>query len=299
MPFAHKDDLCLKGGEQECRGANITVETAHLATPGRAADSTATTPPWGGDCVILARCSTGNGGSCAGHSLLVDAAAFWGASINISSSGGRNGEPTLHMCSGDLGCATVSIAGSTGKLLLGEDRSSLLASFPTGGTALAITLSFTGEHLSVASALDAVAKQRAVAENALATGGKRGGGMDEAYAAMATVIAWNVNFDPRVAVTAPVSRTFESGFDFIFFDWDMYFLSLMAGTSPAAEDTGSWAVAISNLIEVTQTRSVYGHVMNKRAASGARTSGESNVSVISGHSSLYMHGWLTGRGVHI
>ena len=76
----------------------------------------------------------------------------------------------------------------------------------------------------------------------------------------------------RVAVTAPVSRTFEAGFDFIFFDWDMYFLSLMAGTSPAAEDAGAWGVAISNLVEVTQTRSVYGHVMNKRAASGSRTS---------------------------
>jgi hypothetical protein len=46
----------------------------------------------------------------------------------------------------------------------------------------------------------------------------------DAYDAMMTVIAWNVNFDPRVAVTAPVSRTFESSFDFIFFDWDMYFL---------------------------------------------------------------------------
>ena len=41
---------------------------------------------------------------------------------------------------------------------------------------------------------------------------------------MATVIAWNVNYDPRVAVTCPVSRTFEPGFDFIFFDWDMCLL---------------------------------------------------------------------------
>ena len=37
--------------------------------------------------------------------------------------------------------------------------------------------------------------------------------------------------------------------------------------SPAA-----WGVAISNLIEVTQTRSVYGQVMNKRAASGSKSS---------------------------
>lgn len=39
-----------------------------------------------------------------------------------------------------------------------------------------------------------------------------------------------------------------------------YFLSLMAGTQPAAEDNASWIMAVSNLIEVTQTRSVYGQV---------------------------------------
>jgi hypothetical protein len=32
---------------------------------------------------------------------------------------------------------------------------------------------------------------------------------------MSTAIAWNVNYDPRVAVTVPVSRTFEEGFDFL------------------------------------------------------------------------------------
>jgi hypothetical protein len=89
----------------------------------------------------------------------------------------------------------------------------------------------------------------------------------------ATAIAWNVNFDPRVAVTCPVSRTFEASFDFIFFDWDMFFLSLMAGTAPAAtSDSAAFDIAISNLIETAQTRSVYGQVMNKRAASGASTS---------------------------
>ena len=36
----------------------------------------------------------------------------------------------------------------------------------------------------------------------------------------------------------------------------------MAGTQPAAEDDAAWNMAISNLIEVTQTRSVYGQVSN-------------------------------------
>ena len=46
----------------------------------------------------------------------------------------------------------------------------------------------------------------------------------------------------------------------------------MAGTAPIANDSAAWAIAVSNLVEVTQTRSVYGHVMNKRAASGASSS---------------------------
>ena len=51
-----------------------------------------------------------------------------------------------------------------------------------------------------------------------------------------------------------------------------YFLSLMAGTLPAAKNPAAFDVAISNLIEVTQTRSAYGQVMNKRAAVGSRSS---------------------------
>ena len=85
----------------------------------------------------------------------------------------------------------------------------------------------------------------------------------------------------------------------------MYFLSLMAGTAPAAytasggagpgsrtthaatpaasaaqahehkydsASDAAFALALSNLVEVTQTRSAYGQVMNKRAASGSSSS---------------------------
>jgi hypothetical protein len=40
----------------------------------------------------------------------------------------------------------------------------------------------------------------------------------------------------------------------------------------AAHDPAAFDVAISNLIEVTQTRSAYGEVMNKRAAVGSVSS---------------------------
>ena len=269
VPFPDPADPCLKGGQEPCRGANVTVETAHVP-PAVAAKSTSTAAAAPSDCVLVASCS----GACAGLSLRVDAAAFWGASVNVSrgNRGGGDAARTLTMTSGDLGSVVVSVAG--GSVSAGAQCGSRpCLSVPLdGGGAIAVTLSFQGAPLSVAAAAAAVGRQRGRTLAALAAGAARAKGLAEAYAAMSTVIAWNVNFDPRVAVTAPVSRTFEAGFDFIFFDWDMYFLSLMAGTSPAAEDPGAWGVAVSNLIEVTQTRSVYGHVMNKRAASGSTTS---------------------------
>ena len=67
VPFVPKDAGCLHGGETECAGSNITVETAHFG---------------GGDCVILAECA----GDCGGLALLVAPAAFWGAAIDIASS---------------------------------------------------------------------------------------------------------------------------------------------------------------------------------------------------------------------
>eukprot|EP01052_Picozoa_sp_SAG31_P022936 SAG31_NODE_1852_length_7072_cov_12.649792_4_plen_521_part_00 len=270
IPFASVDDPCLKGGADECSGANVTVETAHVPSNVSSASRQST---WT-DCVLVVRCAGGGaGGGCASFSLNIDAAGFWGAAINFStttSSGFSFARPTIKMTSGDLGSATVVVQGSSHVDL---DGTSLHATFPAQDSApLVITLSMTETHIPLSTALAAVATQRQATLVALNAGGRRAGGLNDAYDAMATVISWNVNYDPRVSVTAPVSRTFESSFDFIFFDWDMYFLSLMAGTTPAAQAPGAFNVAISNLIEVTQTRSVYGHVMNKRAAAGATSS---------------------------
>ena len=41
VPFPDPEDACLHGGEAECVGANVTVETAHVGT----------------DCVMLASCA--------------------------------------------------------------------------------------------------------------------------------------------------------------------------------------------------------------------------------------------------
>ena len=49
-------------------------------------------------------------------------------------------------------------------------------------------------------------------------------------------------------MTVPVSRTFEEGFDFLFFDWDMYFLALMAATRPAAGSTAAFEIGIATFL---------------------------------------------------
>jgi hypothetical protein len=90
-------------------------------------------------------------------------------------------------------------------------------------------------------------------------------------------------------------------FDFIFFDWDMYFLSLMAGTLPAAADSAAFDIAISNLIGVTQTRSSYGLVMNKRHVPFFNRTSRNGIRMIHfGRLEASLHGGLipTLLGVH-
>ena len=150
--------------------------------------------------------------------MVVQAQAYWGAAAVITAHPANN---TLTLQSGDLGSVTVSVSGGVVSVDPESRSVAITARFASPGLPLVVSLSFTGTVHSDAAALRAVALQRAAAEENLAAGGRRSGGLSEAYDAMATVIAWNVNYDPRVAVTCPVSRTFESNYDFIFFDWDM------------------------------------------------------------------------------
>ena len=166
-----------------------------------------------GDCVITAYTN-----SSAQLSLVVQAQAYWGAAAAVTAHPANN---TVTLQSGDLGSITVSVSGGVVSVDPESQSVAITATFASPGVPLVVSLSFTGTVHSDAAALRAVALQRAAAEENLAAGGRRSGGLSEAYDAMATVIAWNVNYDPRVAVTCPVSRTFEANYDFIFFDWDM------------------------------------------------------------------------------
>ena len=202
--------------------ANITVETAHVSTPSQSQLGGAAGI---GDCIIVAH--TNNS---APLSLVVTTQALWGAAATISASPTNN---TVTMQSGDLGTITVSVTGGVVSVDPESKDIAITAEFIGPGKPLVVSLSFTGTVYSEAAALRAVSSQRTAAEAALVAGGKRAAGLSEAYDAMATVIAWNVNFDPRVAVTCPVSRTFEANYDFIFFVRSLHSKRIASGFSVA------------------------------------------------------------------
>ena len=84
------------------------------------------------------------------------------------------------------------------------------------------------------------------------------GRMRDTVEAMRTVIGWNTVWDQRVKVVTPVSRTFGVN-PWIMWDWDTFFLSLMAAES-------NEMLAYSNVITVTRGRTIRGQVPNAECA---------------------------------
>ena len=226
-------------------------------------------------CVLSTNASSAANAVAANLSLVFRPAVFWGAHATFTLLGATGFE----INAGELGVMTASFSAPplhTFKNTAGAPVTALSVptlEFALTEAPLVLRLSFRpAAPPNVTQALALVTRRRTQWLTEMTSAARTCGGLVEAFDALATSIAWNVNFDPRVAVTAPVSRTFEEAFDFLFFDWDMYFLSLMAGTRPATNSQAAMDIAISNLVEVTQTRSAYGFVMNKRAAAGSSSS---------------------------
>ena len=261
-------------GARPCSSLNFTVETGTSNNTSSGDDNFM---------IIGSNASDAAAARAANMSIVVHPQVFWGAAAELSLVRHSSDAASLLLDAGELGEVTVRFSRSPLPSSRNEScmdgslshRFSCLM-FEVTEEPLVIAMSFSngGTTPNIAAARNCLklAEQKVFAELEAASS-IIGQALVEGYDAMATAIAWNVNFDPRVSVSVPVSRTFESSFDFIFFDWDMYFLSLMGATSPAAAVSNSaFEIAVSNLIEVTQTRSAYGMVMNKRAAAGSASS---------------------------
>jgi hypothetical protein len=210
--------------------------------------------------VITTNASTAAAAAAANLSLTIYPQAFFGAFAKVTTkavaateAGAGAGAVSIELDAGDLGVVSVTFSTAPSVLKPSGDPVPPAFVFPLTERPFVIALKFSPPTASTAfanttHALALAQRGRAATQAAVsamaqstwtAASSKLFTKSDlyDASDALSTVIAWNVNFDPRVAVTVPVSRTFEVGYDFIFFDWDMYFLSLMAGTLPAAGNT--------------------------------------------------------------
>lgn len=228
------------------------------------ADSSSSHTPGDRWCLLTTNASSVAAARAANLSLAFQPAAFWGAYASFALVGSK----AITIDAGDLGVLTASFSAQP------IATNGVTLEFEVTDAPLAMHLSFAAHPppVNATAARELISRRKSQWYVEISTAARACGDLVEAFDALTTAISWNVNFDPRVAVSVPVSRTFEESFDFIFFDWDMYFLSLMAGTAPAANVTAAFDIALSNLIEVTQTRSAYGMVMNKRAARGSASS---------------------------
>jgi len=144
--------------------------------------------------------------------IVVHPSAFYGAAANITATSWG-----LSIECGELG--TLSVTFSHASYAHDPRDPTVLRFNLTTGSPFVMWLTFGSPHTTpdatAASKVIEAGRSAVLADIAAAAALSKSS--FDVVDAMTTAIAWNVNFDPRVAVTAPVSRTFESGFDFIFF----------------------------------------------------------------------------------
>lgn len=212
-------------------GINITVETAHSLDDEN-------------DCVIkISHNLTINSSR---FSIIAYPQAYWHAKTNIT----VDFKSSTIIMNTTLGAVHVFFSTP---IEHGPDKKGIAFDLTNSHPSVGITMSLRAIAQNMSQILNSLNQRRQDCEMTIT----RWGNLSEAYDAILTSIAWNVNFDPRISVIAPVSRTFEGGNDILLFDWDIYFLAFMASLD-------NKELAYTNLIAVTQTRSVYGFIPNKR-----------------------------------
>ncbi len=135
---------------------------------------------------------------------------------------------------------------------------------PVRGPHLALPLEgeiglFSGRPRTVAEIKAALARNRAAQEAVTA----KWKDLAEPFAAMQTVLAWNVIYDPENdRVISPVSRIWNVNFSgFVLFDWDTYFAAVMYSLYDKR-------LAYANAVEITKAITPGGFIPNYTNAYG-------------------------------
>ena len=200
------------------------------------------------DCPMHSLCGTVDSPSANGTTLVAHPAGFDDVTV-------RAVPPPSAISSSSLRATAAIAAKAAGgqELVLSFDGSGL-ACLVVGGSAAAAAAVTDTAHCAVL--MDAAAARHEAAMEADYPSATSGANRHVADALRA-VVGWNVMWDPRVKVIAPVSR--DMGVQpYAIWLWDTFFLSLLAGES-------SMDLAFSNVIEVTRP-TVYGDVPGIRTA---------------------------------
>ncbi len=117
----------------------------------------------------------------------------------------------------------------------------------------------TGKRRTVDEAKEIIAKYAARHKERT----KKYGGLEEAYKAMQTCMAWDTVYDPlKDRLISPVSRRWNKNWGgYVMFCWDNYFAAQIASVE-------SREVAYANLIEITKEKTESGFVPNVASAIG-------------------------------
>jgi putative isomerase len=120
---------------------------------------------------------------------------------------------------------------------------------------------YTGKTMSLDQIKDLVAGRRAGQEKIY----QKYGVLDSVYQALQSVIGWNIIYDAsRDRIIYPVSRIWTETFggQYVLFDWDTYFSTLMAGME-------SKELAYANAVEITRAITPSGFIPNFSGSYGS------------------------------
>jgi hypothetical protein len=120
---------------------------------------------------------------------------------------------------------------------------------------------YTGEKRSIEQIKSQVAARRAEQETIYNKYGK----LSNVYQALQSVIGWNIIYDAsKDRIIYPVSRIWTETFggQFVLFDWDTYFSSLMTGLE-------SKELAYANAVEITKSITPSGFIPNFSGSYGS------------------------------
>jgi hypothetical protein len=260
VPFRNGHPALVRPGLRSINGSDYTLLTiSQWAPAGDAVVTFETTVDAGGALVFLARCA---GAGCADLHLLVQPQMMQERAGALSV--GADGHSLRAELPGFPAVAAVALAGGGAPAPWAPAAQPCLA-LPLASGAAGFWAGSSGNGSGVPLPPDVPAAQAAIAAAAAAAAASLApyGALAPLWEGAVSVIAWSTIYTPYEGVVTPVSHIMGNiwSVGYILFNWDTYFLALMASLQPGILRDISYA----NLIQVTLGRTLLGFVPNGAA----------------------------------